>query len=250
MTGVALITGAAQRIGRALAENLAADGWAVGVHYARSGEAAKTLCADIEKRGGRALPLQGDLNTADATTQLIPQLAAAFGPVTLLINNASCFERDRIDDFSLESWDTHLDTNLRAPALLMRDFANQAAAKACIINIIDQRVWRLTPDFSSYTVSKAGLWALTQTAAQALAPKGIRVNAIGPGPTLPNPRQDQAEFDKQTRLVPLGYGANPDDIVDGMRYILSAKAMTGQMIALDGGQHLAWETPDVTEVKE
>ena len=135
----------------------------------------------------------------------------------------------------------------------MRDFARQAGAAetgANIINIIDQRVWRLTPDFSSYTVSKAGLWTLTQTAAQALAPNGIRVNAIGPGPTLPNPRQDQAEFDKQTRLVPLGHGANPDDIVSAVRYILSAEAMTGQMIALDGGQHLAWETPDVTQVKE
>ena len=250
MNGVALITGAAQRIGQALAENLAADGWAVGVHYARSADAAQTLCADIEKRGGHAVALQADLSKAPATTQLIPKLAEAFGPVTLLINNASCFERDTIDYFSVESWDTHLDTNLRAPALLMRDFAQQAEARASIINIIDQRVWRLTPDFSSYTISKAGLWTLTQTAAQALAPKGVRVNAIGPGPTLPNPRQDQAEFDKQTRLVPLGHGANPDDIVSAVRYILSAHAMTGQMIALDGGQHLAWETPDVTQVKE
>ncbi|MEC8177381.1 MAG: SDR family oxidoreductase [Pseudomonadota bacterium] len=253
MTGIALITGAAHRIGRALAENLAADGWAVGVHYARSGDAAQTLCADIEKFGGRALPLQADLGEAEATTRLIPQLAEVFGPVSLLINNASCFERDTIADFSVENWDTHLDTNLRAPALLMRDLARQAGAaetRANIINIIDQRVWRLTPDFSSYTVSKAGLWTLTQTAAQALAPNGIRVNAIGPGPTLPNPRQDQAEFDKQTRLVPLGHGAKPDDIVTAVRYILSAEAMTGQMIALDGGQHLAWETPDVTQVKE
>ena len=250
MTGVALITGAAQRIGRALAENLAADGWAVGVHYARSADAAQTLCANIEKSGGRAMALQADLSDTQATAWLIPQLAEAFGPVSLLVNNASCFERDKIDDFSVESWDTHLDTNLRAPALLMRDFAQQAEARASVINIIDQRVWRLTPDFSSYTVSKAGLWTLTQTAAQALAPKGIRVNAIGPGPTLPNPRQDQAEFDKQTRLVPLGHGANPDDIVSAVRYILSAEAMTGQMIALDGGQHLAWETPDVTQVKE
>ncbi|CAI8428834.1 MAG: 3-oxoacyl-[acyl-carrier-protein] reductase FabG [Rhodobiaceae bacterium UBA7378] len=253
MTSVALITGAAHRIGRALAENLAADGWAVGVHYAQSGEAAHKLCADIENRGGRALPVQADLADPAATARLMPQLGAAFGPVSLLINNASRFERDRIDDFSLESWDAHLDANLRAPAILMRDFAAQSpddGPAGCIINIIDQRVWRLTPDFSSYTISKAGLWTLTQTAAQALAPRGIRVNAIGPGPTLPNPRQDRAEFDKQTRLVPLGYGAGPEDIVEGMRYIMAAKSMTGQMIALDGGQHLAWETPDVTQVTE
>ena len=167
-----------------------------------------------------------------------------------LINNASVFERDEVTTLSDDSWDMHLNVNLKAPAILMRDFAKQAQARSNIINIIDQRVWRLNPDFISYTVSKTGLWTLTQTFAQALAEQQIRDNGIGPGPTLANQRQNPEEFEKQTRLVPLGKGANPQDIIDGVRYILSAQAMTGQMIALDGGQHLAWKTPDVTEVIE
>ena len=250
------ITGAGKRIGRALSEALAADGWAIAAHYAGSKNEAEALVADISDKGGNAIALQADLRDAAAVETLIAKAADALGPLTALINNASVFERDTAHTLTPESWDTHLNANLRGPALLMRDFANQPQLNdgsiddACIINITDQRVDRLTPDFISYTVSKTGLATLTQTFAQALAPQHIRVNAIGPGPTLPNPRQQQSEFDKQARLVPLGHGATPDDIVAAARYILSARAMTGQTIMQDGGQHLAWQTPDVTQVKE
>ena len=251
-----LITGAGKRIGRALAEALATDGWAIAAHYAGSKSKAEALIAEITDKGGKAVALQADLRDAAAVQTLVADAAAALGPLTALINNASTFERDTAHTLTAESWDTHLNANLRAPALLMRDFANQAAlqdgslADACIINITDQRVDRLTPDFTSYTVSKTGLATLTETFAQALAPQHIRVNAIAPGPTLPNPRQAQAEFDKQASLVPLGHGATPDDIVAAARYILTARAMTGQTLMQDGGQHLAWQTPDVVEVKE
>jgi len=251
-----LITGAGKRIGRALAEALAADGWAIAAHYAGSKTEAEQLVADIERQGGQAVALQADLRDAMAVETLVPQATAALGPLTALINNASTFERDTAHTLTAETWDTHINANLRAPALLMRDFANQPALQdssvsdANIINITDQRVDRLTPDFASYTVSKTGLATLTETFAMALAPQHIRVNAIAPGPTLPNPRQDQAEFDKQGRLVPLGHGATPDDIVAAARYILSARAMTGRTLTQDGGQHLAWQTPDVVEVKE
>lgn len=250
------ITGAGKRIGRALAEALATDGWAIAAHYAGSKSEAEALIAEITDKGGKAVALQADLRDAAAVQTLVADAAAALGPLTALINNASTFERDTAHTLTAESWDTHLNANLRAPALLMRDFANQAAlqdgsvADACIINITDQRVDRLTPDFTSYTVSKTGLATLTETFAQALAPQHIRVNAIAPGPTLPNPRQAQAEFDKQASLVPLGHGATPDDIVAAARYILTARAMTGQTLMQDGGQHLAWQTPDVVEVRE
>ena len=251
-----LITGAAKRIGRALAEGLAADGWAIAIHYSSSQTEAEQLVEDIQAQGGNAIALQADLRAAAQVETLVPKAAAALGPLSALINNASTFERDTAHTLTAETWDTHLNANLRAPALLMRDFANQPELQDAgfgdsnIINITDQRVFRLTPDFVSYTVSKTGLATLTQTFAQALAPQHIRVNAIAPGPTLPNPRQALAEFEKQASLVPLAHGASPEDIVAAARYILSARAMTGQTLTQDGGQHLAWQTPDVVDVKE
>jgi len=266
MDKAVLITGAGKRIGRALALGLAADGWRVGVHYHRAQDEAAALCAEInnaaqnnksknkdkDKSGQKpqAVPLQADFADSAAVQELVPRATAALGPLAALINNASLFERDTPTSLTNMSWDRHLNINLRAPALLMRDFAKQAQQGGNIINMIDQRIWRLTPDFTSYTVSKTGLWTLTQTFAQAFAKQKIRVNAIGPGPALPGPRQSQAAFDKQTQLVPLGYGAKPQDILDAVRYILNAKPMTGQMIALDGGQHLAWQTPDVMHGRE
>lgn len=249
-TKVCLITGAAKRIGRTLAIGLAEQGWDIAVHYSQSKQHAETLATEIKALGRKVVLLNADLANADEVTTLIPEASAALGPVNLLVNNASLFERDTAETFSIASWDAHLNVNLRAPAILMRDFATQAEHGDNIVNIIDQRVWRLTPDFTSYTVSKSGLWALTQTYAQALAEKGIRVNAIGPGPTLPNPRQNDAEFIKQTKLVPLGAGASPEEILSTLNYLLAAKSVTGQMLAVDGGQHLAWKTPDVVDVKE
>ena len=250
MTKTVLITGAAHRIGRAVALGLAEDGWKIAIHYSNSANAANELAQIITDKGGNTETLQANLSDAGEANNLISRAVETVGPLSALINNASVFERDEVTTLTDDSWDMHLNVNLKAPAILMRDFAKQAQAGGNIINIIDQRVWRLNPDFISYTVSKTGLWTLTQTFAQALAEQNIRVNGIGPGPTLANQRQNPEEFEKQTRLVPLGSGANPQDIIDGVRYILSAQAMTGQMIALDGGQHLAWKTPDVTEVVE
>ncbi|MGC6522410.1 MAG: SDR family oxidoreductase [Candidatus Micropelagos thuwalensis] len=250
MTKTVLITGAAQRIGRAVALGLAENSWKVIIHFSNSGQAANELAQNITEKGGNAVTMQANLADDLETASLISRAVEIAGPLSALINNASVFERDEVTTLSDDSWDMHLNVNLKAPAILMRDFAKQAQAGSNIINIIDQRVWRLNPDFISYTVSKTGLWTLTQTFAQALAEQQIRVNGIGPGPTLANQRQNPEDFEKQTRLVPLGKGANPQDIIDGVRYILSAQAMTGQMIALDGGQHLAWKTPDVTDVIE
>ncbi len=239
--GVALVTGAAHRIGRAIALDLAKTGWAVAVHYKDSKDAADTAAAEIEASGGRALAIHADLALAADAEQLIPRTAAALGPVSCLINNASVFGKDALGSATAESWDTHLDTNLRAPMLLMQSFAAALpdGADGNIVNILDQRVWNLTPHFLSYTVSKAGLWTLTQTAALALAPR-IRVNGIGPGPVLPSSRQNETDFERQVAALPLGHGPGVEEICATVRFILEAKSMTGQMIALDGGQHLSW----------
>jgi NAD(P)-dependent dehydrogenase (short-subunit alcohol dehydrogenase family) len=179
------------------------------------------------------------------------EAARSGGPLTCLINNAARFEPDEVGNISDESWDGHLDTNLKAPVFLAQAFAAQLPKNVHgnVINIIDQRVWRMTPRFFSYTTSKAALWAVTRTLAQALAPN-IRVNAIGPGPTLAAARMSREEFERQSQLTILGRGTSPIEVCAAVRYILSAPAMTGQMIALDGGQHLAWQTPDVVRVQE
>jgi NAD(P)-dependent dehydrogenase (short-subunit alcohol dehydrogenase family) len=249
--GRVLVTGAARRIGRHIARDLAAAGWAVAVHYHTSREAALALCAEIEGDGGRAVALGGDLSLAGVPERLVAEAGAALGGLTCLVNNASRFDLDEVGSITPESWSAHLDTNLRAPVFLAQAFARQLPAGEAgnIVNIIDQRVWKLNPRFFSYTVSKAALWTVTRTLAQALAPR-IRVNAIGPGPALPNPRMDEREFRKQTHLTILERGTTPEEISAAVRYILSAPAMTGQMIVLDGGQHLVWQTPDVVDVRE
>ena len=263
----ALITGASQRIGAALARTLAQMGWSVALHYNQSAQQAERLAAEIAEINQRtpaprqvaAYPLQADLADAAAAARLIARAREKLGPLHALINNASLFEHDTAENFTIESWNAHLNINLRAPALLMRDFANQPhweqgqgvdKQDGCIINITDQRVKRLTPDFLSYTVAKYALHGLTTSFAQSLAAKHIRVNAIAPGPTLPNPRQNQAAFDKQAGLVPLRHGASPDDIARAARYLLTAPSVTAQTLTVDGGQHIAWQTPDVTQVKE
>ncbi len=237
--GTALVTGAGRRIGRAIALALGRLGFAVAVHYRRSAEPAEAVAAAIRAEGGRAAIFAADLADGAQAAALVARAGAALGPLTCLINNASLFEMDTVETATLESWDNHLDLNLRAPFLLAQAFARQlpAGAQGNIINLIDMRVWKPTPYFASYTVSKAGLWMLTRTLAMALAPR-VRVNGIGPGPTLKSTRQSPAQFARQVARTPLGHGASPEEICDGVRYILSARAMTGQMIALDGGQHL------------
>jgi NAD(P)-dependent dehydrogenase (short-subunit alcohol dehydrogenase family) len=237
-----LITGAAKRIGRALAEDFGARGWAVAIHYNGSADEAENVAAGLRRSGAHAATLKADLADAGQVAALVPKAAQALGPIGCLINNASIFERDEAATASLESWERHQAVNLRAPFFLTQAFAKQlpAATNGAVINIIDERVWHLTPHFVSYTVSKTGLWTLTKTLAMAYAPR-IRVNAIGPGPTLPSPYQSQAQFDRQQARMPLGRGTTPGEICTAARFILEAPAMTGQMIALDGGQHLGWK---------
>ncbi|HUL09244.1 MAG TPA: SDR family oxidoreductase [Candidatus Acidoferrum sp.] len=240
----ALVTGAGKRIGRAIALDLARHGWAVAVHYRHSALEAADVVQEIEQAGGRAVALQADLAREADTHALIARAAEALGPLTCLVNSASLFEMDKIETVTRASWDAHIETNLRAPLVLSQGFAAQlpAGMQGNIVNMLDQRVWNLTPYFLSYTVAKTGLWTLTQTLALALAPR-IRVNGIGPGPTLPSPRQSPEQFAEQWRAMPLGRGTTPEEICAALRFIVSAPAMTGQMIALDGGQHLGWAQP-------
>lgn len=239
-----LITGAGKRIGKAIALDLAAQGWGVAVHYFTSKDDADEVVTEITRQGGRAAAVQANLGVEAETAKLVPAAAEQLGPLTALINNASVFERDEIDDADRQSWDRHMETNLRAPLVLSQAFARQLPAEecGCIVNIIDQRVWNLTPHFVSYTLSKAGLWTLTQTLALALAPR-IRVNGIGPGPTLRNDRQSEEHFAAQWENIPLQRPTGPEEICQGVRFILDAPALTGQMIALDGGEHLGWAQP-------
>lgn len=240
----ALVTGAAKRLGRAMALALAGQGFDIAVHYAGSAEAAESTAAEIRALGRRASVLRADLAVEAEAAGLVGAAVAALGPLGVLVNNASTFERDEWHDATRASWDLHMEPNLRAPFVLTQAFAAALpdGAEGVVVSMIDQRVWSLTPHFMSYTISKAGLWAMTQTMALALAPR-IRVNAIGPGPALPSPRQSQAQFDRQAASTPLGRGTSPEEIAGALLAILAMPAMTGQMIALDGGQHLQWGAP-------
>ena len=256
----ALVTGAGRRLGRAMALYLAQRGHDVAVHYAGSATEAEAVAAEIRAMGRRAVTLEADILIEARTEALVGRAAAALdGPLTVLVNNASIFEHDSFETATRTSWDRHVESNLRAPFVLIQRFAAQApdpvpdaagepVAQALVVNMVDQRVWKLTPEFASYTVAKAGLWALTQTAAQGLAPR-VRVNAIGPGPTLQGGRQTAEAFARQRAATVLGRGANPGDITAALGFFLDAPAVTGQMIAVDGGQHLAWQTPDVVDVE-
>jgi len=241
MPQTALVTGAAKRIGREIAHDLAAMGFAVAVHHGESRAEAEALVAEIAESGGRAVALGADLMKEAETAALVARAVAELGPLGCLVNNASRFEVDDFAGTTRESWDMNLETDLRAPFVLTQAFAAQLPrdAEGAVINVIDQRVWNLTPYFTSYTVSKAGLWTLTRTMALALAPR-IRVNAIGPGPVLPSPRQSQEGFERQCRAMPLGRGGTTWEVCRTVRFILTTPSMTGQMIALDGGQHLGW----------
>jgi NAD(P)-dependent dehydrogenase (short-subunit alcohol dehydrogenase family) len=247
----ALITGAAKRIGKQLAMDLAAVGYNIAVHCNASRVEAEEVAQAIRSMGRKVVVVQGDLGSVETPERIIAEAVAVLGPLDVLINNASVFEEDELGNISSQSWSQHQDANLRAPVMLTQAFAKQLPSDehGNVINLIDQRVWKLNPQFFSYTISKAGLWTATRTLAQALAPR-IRVNAIGPGPALPSARMDQSDFEKQGRLTLLGRGTSPAEISAAAQFILSQPALTGQMIALDGGQHLVWQTPDVIEVTE
>lgn len=243
----ALVTGGAKRIGRAISADLAAHGFAVAIHCNRSRADADAMAAGIRAKGGRAAVVVADLTDMDAAGGLVAAAQAALGPVSLLVNNASLFEDDSVQDFGWEDWDRHFAVHVKAPALLAQAFASAlpAGQEGLVVNMIDERVWRPTPRYFSYALSKSALWAATQTMAQALAPR-IRVNAIGPGPTLKNSRQTDADFARSVAALPLQRAPELSEFGATIRYLLEARSVTGQMIALDGGRHLAWRGQDAT----
>lgn len=255
-----LVTGAGKRLGRAIALYLAARGHDVAVHYASSSTGAEEVVAEITAMGRKAVALQADLLDEDQVQALLPRAADALGgPITCLVNNASIFEYDNVHTATRASWDRNIGSNLRAPLVLTQamgaqgldpvpDEMGEPMATGLIVNMIDMRVRKLTPEFMTYTIAKMGLWALTRTSAQALTP-AIRVNAIGPGPTLQGGRQTAEHFAQQRAKTISGRGSNPSDITGALGFFLDAPAVTGQLLCIDGGQHLGWETPDVLGVE-
>jgi NAD(P)-dependent dehydrogenase (short-subunit alcohol dehydrogenase family) len=240
-----IVTGGGQRIGRAISLAMAKDGWQVAVHFNSSLVEANEVVDEITSSGNVALAVQADLTNEVAVTSLIATISDKLTPVTAVINNASIFEEDTVESVTKGSWDSHLAINLRAPFLLTQSLARNLNKdeKGNIINIVDQRVENLTPYFTSYTLSKSALWTLTKTTAAALAPN-IRVNAIGPGPTLPSIRQSQAQFDRQIALTPLEAQVDVEEICNAVRFILATPSMTGQLLSIDSGQHLGWAQPE------
>jgi NAD(P)-dependent dehydrogenase (short-subunit alcohol dehydrogenase family) len=248
---LALVTGGSRRIGRAICEDLSANGFAVAIHCNGSWDEAEQLAETLAAKGVRSGVFSADLTRLSDVKRLIPAVSGALGQVSILINNASVFEDDQADGLNEALFDRHFDLHVKAPSFLAQDFAAQLPrdAEGLIINVIDERVWKLTPRFYSYTLSKAALWAATRTMAQTFAPR-IRVNAIGPGPTLPNARQTEEDFDRQSKGLLLKRGPDLSEFGATIRYLWSAKSVTGQMIALDGGQHLAWETVELSGIAE
>ncbi|TRD22062.1 SDR family oxidoreductase [Palleronia caenipelagi] len=256
----ALVTGGAARLGKAMALHLAERGLDVAVHYNSSSDAADEVVADIHAMGRQAVALGADLLSDTETGSLLPNAAETLGgPIDLLINNASIFEYDTLASATRESWDRHMGSNLRAPFLLTQamlaqglqtepDENGEPQATGLVVNMIDQRVRKLTPEFMTYTLAKMGLWAFTQTAAMAMAP-AIRVNAIGPGPTLRGGRQTEEHFARQRAATILQRGSDPQGICAALNYLIDARGVTGQLICVDGGQHLAWQTPDILGVE-
>ncbi|MGN7291650.1 SDR family oxidoreductase [Rhizobium sp. SAFR-030] len=246
-----LVTGGAKRMGRAICEDLARHGYGVAVHADRSIEEAEALAALLRAEGYRAIAVKADLLDEKQADQLIDSAAKKLGPLTGLVNNASIFLADTADAFDAKIFDRHFGIHVRAPSILSAALLRHLPADedGLIVNIIDQRVWKLTPQFYSYTLSKAALWAATQTLAQAYAPR-VRVNAIGPGPSFRSARQSEQDFARQVAALPLEHGPTAMEFGQTIRFLFDTPSITGQMIALDGGQHLAWKTPDVAEIIE
>lgn len=247
----ALVTGGARRIGRGVVMALAEAGFSIAIHCNASRDDADETARAVRAMGRGAEVLQADLSDESAVRDLMPRAIEKLGPIGVLVNNASTFERDEWHDASRASWDAHIEPNLRAPFVLIQDFARALPTEneGLVVNLLDERVWSLTPHFVSYTVSKAALWTLTQTMALALAPR-IRVNGIGPGPTVPSPRQTQAQFEAQCASVPLRHGSSPEEIGQAVLAMLQLRSYTGQMMALDGGQHLQWSPAGSPAVEE
>jgi NAD(P)-dependent dehydrogenase (short-subunit alcohol dehydrogenase family) len=247
----ALVTGGAKRVGGAIVQDLAADGFAVAIHCNSSVDEGAALAEEIALAGGRAIVVAADLTDIHQVETLVDRVTAELGPLGLVVNSASIFRDDTPETLDMAVLDRHFAIHLKAPVLLAGKLAAQLpnGAEGMVVNIIDQRVWKLTPRYFSYTLSKAALWTATQTLAQGLAPK-VRVNAIGPGPTLQSTHQDPADFQAQIDGLLLKHGPELDEFGATIRYLWQARSVTGQMIALDGGQHLAWETPDVTGMIE
>ncbi|HEY2358928.1 MAG TPA: SDR family oxidoreductase [Phenylobacterium sp.] len=239
--GAALVTGGARRIGRALAAAAADAGYDVAIHVRSVDDEAEAAAAEVRAKGRKAAILACDLRKEATTVALVGEAEAELGAVTLLVNSASVFEEDAFTDMNRASWDAHMETNLRSPLVLAQVFARRLPANrdGLIVNILDQRVLNTSPEFFSYSLSKAALWDATRMLAQALAPR-IRVNGIGPGPTLPSIHQDQAAFDAEARATLMRRSVSPAEIAQALRYLIDATAVTGQMIAVDAGQHLAW----------
>ncbi len=249
---IALVTGGAKRIGKAIVEDLAAHGFAVAIHSNHSRAESEALLASIESKGGKGCVVETDLTDSDAVRRLVARVHDQLGPVQILVNNASVFQEDGIGNLADDAvWENHFAVHVRAPVLLANAVTSLLpdGQDGLIINMIDQRVWKLTPKFLSYTLSKSALWTATQTLAQALAPR-IRVNAIGPGPTMPSDRQNQHDFNQQVSSLLLERGPDLSEFGRTIRYFWETRSITGQMIALDGGQHLAWETADATGIAE
>lgn len=259
LKGAALVTGAGRRLGRAMALSLARRGLDVAIHYGRSRDEAEEVAAEARAFGVDARTFAADFLDLDQVEALIPRVTAVLGPLTVLVNNASIFEYDSIRSATRTGWDRHMLSNLQAPFILIqqfaaqvpeppRDAAGEAEAVGLVVNMVDQRVLKPTPEFMTYSLAKAGLWSLTRTAAQALAP-AIRVNAIGPGPTMRGARQSEGHFTRQRQATILERGADASDVVAALGYLLEARTVTGQLICVDGGQHLGWKTPDILGVE-
>ncbi len=247
----ALVTGAARRIGRAIAERLAGAGYDVAIHASEATKAdAEAAAAPLRELGQKIVVVAAELTDPNEPARIVEAAAAALGPLSVLVNNASSFEHDAAEAIDVALFDKLIAINLRAPLLLAQHFANQVPVgkEAAIVNLVDQRVLRPTPQFFSYSITKSALWWATQTLAQAYAPRRIRVNAIGPGPVLPNAPQGDAAFEKEVAGVLLQRAVHVEEIADAVLYLIEAKSVTGQMIAVDAGQHLGWQTPDISQV--
>lgn len=241
MTRSVLVTGGASRIGLAVATALAADGCRVAIHFGRSAAAAEDAAASLSTAGGTVVTLSADLSREEEAGALVDRAAAALGaPLNCLVNNAAVFDRDTVETATRETWNHHMDVNLRAAFILTQCFARALppGAEGNIVNMLDQRVWNLTSEFVTYTLSKSALWTLTRTMALALAPR-IRVNGVGPGPVLPSARQAESHFATQAAATPLGRPVEIADVVATVRFLIATPSITGQMIAVDSGQHLS-----------